>query len=234
MKNLILAFSSFLTDRDPNRARLNEYAICYEQLHRVLPANFSLVFVDNTLDNKNILYTLNRRLHDVVNNTACIFYNKNIGTTNKGLGELDMLIKARHLLDFSAYNKIGYLTGRRFITCPYVFDKTENCKKKILVGSQHFVNAYTGAVNPLTPNCFEDMYFSMDGDVMNEYVNYAISNLNPAPGVGSEQILHSFVQNSKYEYEELKHLGFIRNDWERWGGAVPNQYTRELNNFMVC
>ena len=99
----------------------------------MLPANFSLVFVDNTLDNKNTLYTLNRRLYDVVNNTACIFYNNNIGTANKGLGELDMLIKARHLLDFSAYNKIGYLTGRRFITCPYVFDRTENCKKKILI-----------------------------------------------------------------------------------------------------
>ncbi len=234
MKNLVIAFSSFLTNRDLNRERLTEYAICYEQLHRVLPENFSLVFVDNTIDNKNTLATLSPRLHNAVNDTPCIFYNNNIGVSNKGLGELDMLIKARHLLDFSKYEKIGYLTGRRFVTCPYVFYRTEHCKKKMLVGSQHFVNAFTGAVNPLTPNCFEDMYFSMDTDIMVEYVNYAKNNLNPPPGIGSEQILYSFVQNSGHEYEELKHLGFIRNNWERWGTAAPNQYSRELNNYMVC
>jgi hypothetical protein len=232
-KNLVLAFSSFFISRDPDRGRLEEYAICYEQLHRVLPDTFSLIFVDNTIANKRDLAMISQRLYKAVDNTPCLFYDNNIGVSNKGLGELDMLAKAFNRLDLSSYDKISYLTGRRFVTCPYVFYRTENCKKKILVGSQHFVNAQSGQVIPLTPNCFEDMYFSMDYDVMVEYVDYAKKNMNPPPGVGSEQILYSFVNSTKYAYEELNHLGFIRNNWERWG-STPNQYTRDLQNYMVC
>ncbi len=232
-KNIVLAFSSFFISRDPDRGRLEEYAICYEQLQRVLPDTFSLVFVDNTVATKQELAKISPRLYRAVENIPCLFYDNNIGVANKGLGELDMMIKVFQHLDLSSYDKISYLTGRRFITCPYVFYRTENCKRKILVGSQHFVNAHTGHVVPLTPNCFEDMYFSMDYDVMNEYVNFARANLNPPPGVGSEQILYSFVKSSNYEYEQLDHLGFIRNNWERWG-STPNQYTREMQNYMVC
>ena len=173
------------------------------------------------------------RLYNAVKDTPCLFYDNNIGVTNKGLGELDMLIKAFHHMDMMSYDKVAYHTGRRFVTCPYVFDRTTNCKKKILVGSQHFVNAYSGAVNPLTPNCFEDMYFSMDSDLMHQYVTFAKSNLNPPTGVGSEQILYQFVNSNNHDYEELNHLGFIRNNWERWG-STPNMYSRDLSNFIVC
>jgi hypothetical protein len=234
MNNLLIAFSSFIIPRDPNKGRLEEYAICYEQLLRVLPKTFSLLFVDNTIDNKNELATIHPRLYRAVGETPCLFYNNNIGLTNKGLGELDMLVQASSKLDFSSFKKIAYMTGRRFATCPYVFDRTETCKKPILVGSQHFINPYTGDVNPLTPNCFEDMYFSMDSDMMMKYVRFAKQNLNPPPGVGSEQILYSFVKSSsEHEYEELNHLGFIRNNWERWGGT-PNLYSRDASNFAVC
>ena len=47
--NLVLVFSSFHVDSDPNREREEEYAICYEQLLRVLPENFTVLFCDNTV-----------------------------------------------------------------------------------------------------------------------------------------------------------------------------------------
>lgn len=233
MSNLLIVFSSFIIPRDPTHSRFEEYAICYEQIARVIPPTFSLIFVDNTIDNKNKLSTIHPRLYNAVKAIPCLFYDNNIGLTNKGLGELDMLISVEKRIDFLSYKKIAYMTGRRFPTCPYVFDRTNQCNKKILVGNQHFVDPYTGHINPLTPNCFEDMYFSMDADMMKEYVLYAKDNLSPPFGVGSEQILYSFVKYKGCEYEELNHLGFIRNNWERWGGT-PNLYSRDASNFVVC
>jgi hypothetical protein len=210
-KNLVLAFSSFFISRDPDRGRLEEYAICYEQLHRVLPDTFSLIFVDNTIANKRDLAMISQRLYKAVDNTPCLFYDNNIGVSNKGLGELDMLAKAFNRLDLSSYDKISYLTGRRFVTCPYVFYRTENCKKKILVGSQHFVNAQSGQVIPLTPNCFEDMYFSMDYDVMVEYVDYAKKNMNPPHKPKSTSSINPTPNSFEYHHHATTKRCLVRS-----------------------
>ncbi len=45
MENLLLCFSSFHVDSDPSNMREEEYAICYEQLLRVLPSNFDVVLL---------------------------------------------------------------------------------------------------------------------------------------------------------------------------------------------
>ena len=119
--NLVLVFSSFHVDSDPNRER-EEYAICYEQLLRVLPENFTVLFCDNTVS--DISELKNERLKNVVKDKLKMFYNDNIGKkTNKGLGELDMLVKARSKILFSFYDSVSYLSGRKLITCPYVFEK---------------------------------------------------------------------------------------------------------------
>ena len=44
----------------------------------------------------------------------------NIGTSNKGMGELLQLKSALDQTDIDKYENICYVTARRFYTCPYV------------------------------------------------------------------------------------------------------------------
>ena len=103
--NLVLVFSSFHVDSDPNREREEEYAICYEQLLRILPKKFNALFCDNTISDLSDLK--NERLKNVLKNKLKMFYNNNIGKTNKGLGELDMLVTARSKIMFSFYDSVS-------------------------------------------------------------------------------------------------------------------------------
>lgn len=235
MKNhLLLCFSSFIIPRDAVGARMEEYAICYEQLKRIIPKNISLIFLDNTIS--SITDITNKRLISAIGESPCLFYNKNIGLVNKGMGELDMLVVGEKKLDFRSYDRIIYLTGRRFITCPYIFDRNENCKEEILVGNQPIINPFLGIEFPSGVDLFGDMFFSMTSSKMIEYCRYSEHLLRKQAngelpvGVGSEQVLYSFVKGNSYPYEEIKHLGFIRNDWEM---TNHHKYSREISNFQV-
>ena len=104
MKNLILCFSSFHVNSDPNNQREVEYLKCYEQLLRVKPANFDLLFVDNTTSNINSI--ANNNLKNILNGHKHFLYDQNIGVHNKGLGELHMLSIAQQAIDFNHYENV--------------------------------------------------------------------------------------------------------------------------------
>lgn len=229
-RHLVLCFSSFVIPRDISRLRMEEYAICYEQLKRVLPNNFHLVFVDNTVS--SIGEINNNRLVKALGDSSCLFYNYNVGLYNKGLGELQMMMTAENKLDFTSYKNIVYLTGRRFITCPYVFERTDRLDGDILVGNQPIINPFSGVEYPSGINMFGDMFFSMSSKKMIEYCRYVktLFNRETSLDMGSEQILYSFINQHNYEFEEIKHLGFVRNDWEL---VDPSSYSRRVENFQV-
>ena len=224
-KHLLLSFSSFHVGSDPQNKREEEYAICYEQLLRVLPDDFVCRFIDNTTD--NISDIKNERLKNVLAETPSILYNNNVGKTNKGLGELHMLVRAKKLLNFSDYKTISYLTGRRIITCPYVFDKTKENKKEAMISNPPIYSLQTGQPYPTGVNLYNDMFFSMKSEVMVRYCQYAESILERgSSGLGSEQILYNFINENSIDYEWIEHLGFIRNDWE----MTSREYTRQKGN----
>ena len=102
--DLLLAFSSFHVDSDPNCGREDEYAICYEQLLRILPDNYFVIFVDNTVKDINELKS--DRLKNVLGQRCKFFYDDNIGKTNKGLGELDMLIRVKKTFNLRDYKTV--------------------------------------------------------------------------------------------------------------------------------
>ncbi len=225
MSHLLLCFSSFHVDSDLNNNREEEYAICYEQLLRVLPDDFTCRFIDNTTNNINDIK--NERLKNLLANNPSILYNNNVGKTNKGLGELDMLVRAKKLLDFSDYETISYLTGRRILTCPYVFDKTRETKQDAIMSNPPVYSLMTGTPYPMGKNLYNDMFFSMSSKVMVQYCIYCENILkNGSSGLGSEQILYNFINENKIDFEWIEHLGFIRNDWELSG----NEYTRQEGN----
>lgn len=226
MNNLLLCFSSFHVESDPHNKREEEYAICYEQLFRVLPKNFKCVLLDNTINHPNDLFS--DRLKSCLKNIPLLCYNKNIGKTNKGLGELDMLIHAKKKLEFSSYETVSYLTGRRIITCPYVFDKVNEMKNNSLMSNPPIYSVKTGLPYPMGVKLYNDMFFSMKTNIMISYCNYAENIIqSQITSLGSEQILFNFINENQISYDWIEHLGFLRNDWEL---TNHKGYTREEGN----
>ncbi len=222
--HLVLAFSSLQVDSDPNHGREEEYAVCYEQLLRVLPKNFTVLFCDNTISDLSDLK--NERLKNVLKDNLKLFYNNNIGKTNKGLGELDMLVTARSKIIFSFYDSVSYLSGRKLITCPYVFEKVLRMQSDALVSNSPLFCLENGHPFPLGQNLFNDMFFGMKSLVMQEYADYAKGIIYKPTHLGSEQILYEFITRNKISHETIDSLGFIRNDWEMSG----SKYTKDYRN----
>ena len=94
MKNLALAFCSLRPvqlSKEVCDAREDEYLICLKQLKRVLPDSFDLLVCENTIDDPDQLQ--NTELKELLSDTEmCATGSEgNIGTRNKGMGELLML-----------------------------------------------------------------------------------------------------------------------------------------------
>jgi hypothetical protein len=229
MKNLLLTFSSFHVSSDKNFERENEYFICYDQLLRLMPKSFDLVFIDNTT--KKLEDIKNNNLKNLLASKNFIFYDFNLGQNNKGLGELEMLFRARSAINFSNYKNVSYLTGRRIITCPYIFEKTDAMSKEALLSNPPLVRVCDGHVYESDKTSYNDMFFSMRSDIMNKYIDFSKNFLNVNNReIGSEQILYKFVNEHQISYEWLEFLGMIRNDWNQYAKT----YTRNYENFQYC
>jgi hypothetical protein len=229
MKNLLLTFSSFHVSSDKNFERENEYFICYDQLLRLMPKSFDLVFIDNTT--KKLEDIKNNNLKNLLASKNFIFYDFNLGQINKGLGELEMLFRARSAINFSNYKNVSYLTGRRIITCPYIFEKTDTMSKEALLSNPPLIRVCDGHVYESDKNSYNDMFFSMRSDIMNKYIDFSEKFLNVNnKEIGSEQILYKFVNEHQISYEWLEFLGMIRNDWNQY----TKTYTRNYENFQYC
>lgn len=228
-KYLLLVFSSFHVVSDPNNLRENEYFLCYENLLRLNPSNFDICFVDNTT--KSIDQLQNKRLKELLNGNRHILYDNNIGVENKGLGELDMLRQAANLINLDDYCYIGYLTGRRLITCNYIFDKMMALNKEALISNPPIIRVCDGEVFPPTPNLYNDMFFSMCPQTIKKYIQFSFPYLNGLiNNIGSEQILYKFINENNISYEWMPSLGFIRNDWN----SISDTYNLDYKNFQFC
>ena len=97
MKNLALGFVSLRPSQMQEHvcdARENEYLICLKQLERVLPSSFDLLVCENTIDDPAQIK--NDELREYLSNTemCATGSESNIGTSNKGMGELLQLKSA--------------------------------------------------------------------------------------------------------------------------------------------
>lgn len=228
MKNLALAFCSirptqlqeFVCD-----VREQEYLIYLCQLKRVLPKSFDLVVCDNTIDEKHTIKNNSLKKFLDSNEVMLTGSESNTGTTNKGRGELLMLKNALSKIGLSNYKNVSYITARRFFTCPYVFEKTESLKKQALISNPDFAFLNGDFKESEKRGMYNDMFFSMNTDVIYDYADYAMS---VAESIGSEQTLYNFINTRGIEYEWLDWLGLIRNDWE------SNRNPLDINNFHVC
>ena len=233
MKNLALGFCYLRPvqlSEEVNDARENEYFISLQQLKRVLPDSFDLLICENTIDNPEEIKNTELRQFLSKSEMCATGSKGNIGTTNKGMGELLMLKTALEETDLDNYKNISYITARRFFTCPYVFEKTENLKKEALISNPNFYFLNGKFIESHKQGLYNDMCFSMKSPVMVNYANYAMDiiskNISELPG--SEQLLYNFINENKIDYEWLEWLGLIRNDRNITGNAI------DINNLHIC
>ena len=216
-KHLALAFCSLRPSQLSEKicdAREQEYLICLKQLEKVIPESFDILICENTINNLDEIK--NNELKQFLNtrDTCPIGKEGNIGTVNKGMGELLMLKSALDETDLNLYETVSYITARRFYTCPYVFEKAENLKKKALISNPDVLYFLSGSFHE---SCkvqqYNDMFFSMKTSTIIEYANYAMNYINdnhvilgtnpgdPIPWFGSEQLLYKFIHDNNIEYE---------------------------------
>ena len=232
MKNLALAFCSIrpkqLTDSICDY-REHEYFRSIQQIERILPDSFDLVVCENTIDDEKQLK--NRELAEYLSNIEMVSLGSsgNIGTVNKGMGELLMLSSALEELDIDKYVNITYISARHLLTCPYVFERTERLQKDVIISNPDFVMMDGIVKETHKGGLYNDMIFSMRSKTMREYSDYSKKYVSfDQRQVGSEQILFNFINENDIEYEWLDTLGVIRNDWQKNGKIL------DVNNFHIC
>ena len=164
MKNLAIGFASLRPHTLPEDVcdiREREYYVCMQQLVRVLPESFDLLICENTIDDPNEIKT--QGLRDFLNETelCATGSESNIGTSNKGLGELLQLKTVLDQTDIDKYENVCYITARRFYTCPYVFERTESLKKKALLSNPDFIFLDGRVLESYKGPLYNDMFFSM-------------------------------------------------------------------------
>ncbi len=197
--------------------REEDYLFCLKQLYRVSPDNFEIFIVDNSLEDSNSLY--NKELKSFLDQVN-IFYikkPKNEKIKNIGVQELKQLFYLQQNIDFNSYNKVCYLTARRFITNPYVFEKTESLNKDALISNPDFIYLDGEIVISEKTGLFNDMFFAMKVETILKYIEFSKQQIDymDINMVSSEENLYNFITKEKIEYEYLNFLGFLRYDYYR-------------------
>lgn len=230
MKSLVVIFSSFNLEKstaDYNIERQKEYAVCYRQLFRVIPDNFDILFVDNSI--KSIDEINSADLRETLSKSRLLLTMQNFGEKNKGVGELVMLIQSSQTVNFLEYEKICYCTGRKFFTCPYPFEKATETNKPVIVSNPDF-QFLNGKFKSVAKNMFNDMFFAMDSKTMIQFIEFTKPRLQIMENhmINSETNLFEFVHENKLDFQFLEFLGIIRNE----------QNTRDpylsIENFHIC
>ena len=232
MRNLALGFTSLRPSSLPEKvcdAREDEYLICLKQLKRVLPESFDFIICENTIDDPQQIKNVELREFLAEEEVVATGSESNIGTSNKGMGELLQLKTALDETDIDNYENICYVTARRFYTCPYVFERTESLKKQALLSNPDFVFLDGRVLESYKGPLYNDMFFSMKTKSMVQYAQYSMDQLdtNLANQIGSEYNLYNFVTKNNIDYEWVDWLGIIRNAWEISGN------TSDLSNFHI-
>ena len=224
IKNLVFASASF----HPNRKNFKykkkdyiqrevDYLFCLKQLIRVSPANFEIYVVDNTVRNSSELF--NQELISLLSEMNVLYSQKNtvVETKNIGVGELEELIYLSEECDLKEFDKVAYFSARRFISNPYVFEKTQSLKKDALLSNPDFIYLNGEIVESEKKGMFNDMFFSMQSKTMQDYISFSRERLEYLEKnmVNSESNLYDFIHKFNISYEELSILGFFRYDYYR-------------------
>lgn len=215
----MIFFASFFPkeyDKNRNRDRLEEYTASIKRVQQYLEkrCNWSLLIVENTVD---MDYLSSLRVIKDMNNVS--LYSSNIGISNKGVGELDMLT---HVVNdkkevIAASDYIVYFSGRHLLSSPYPLDSIDKSESDALMSNPDFFYFDGSEVKSEKKHMFNDMFFGMKKDLMVEYSEYFNQNRERMikSKLNSESLLYEFVTFKAIAYERLDYIGLIRSDYIR-------------------
>ena len=223
-KNLIFASASFHPwNRNKLKFRKKDfterehiYWMCFKQLERVLPESFELYIVDNTIQSVEELYSKNL-IECLKNFNLLLLPNKKINQTqNIGVAELRQLFYLYSKLDFKTFDKISYLTSRRIITNPYVFEKTEKLEKEALICNPDYFYLSGKFEESEKKGMYSDMFFSMKSNTMIDYINFSKKRIDflDKNMINSESNLYDFINSNNVKYEYIETIGFLRHVYQ--------------------
>ena len=178
-----------------------------ECLHQI----FEIYVVDNTISDASELY--NKELVSLLSDMNILYNqkNKSIATRNIGVGELEELIHLSENCELNTYDKVYYFSARRFISNPYVFEKTQNLKEDALLSNPDFIYLNGEVVESEKSGMYNDMFFSMKSKTMQDYISFSKKRLDYLEKnmVNSETNLYDFITEFNISIEELPILGFF-------------------------
>ena len=106
-----------------------------------------------------------------------------------------------------------YLSSRRFITNPYVFERTNQLQKDALICNPDFIYLDGKVVVSEKEGMYNDM-FAMKTETVTKYIEFSKERLDYLENmINSESNLFNFINELEVEYEYLKFLGFLRYDY---------------------
>jgi hypothetical protein len=198
--------------------RAIDYRVALKQICRILPKSWEMILCENTLEGS--WERLGHYLELDLSSFNISMLDKNSGTTNKGIGELDMMVKG--LEDFPAQvnraSTISYLTGRRLVTNQYIFERASSLVADALLSNPDFYYLDGKVALVEKKGMYNDMFFSMKRTRFLEYSDFFQSKRGEMIklGVGSEQNLYNFVQEKNLDLEWLDTLGLMRREKQMW------------------
>lgn len=172
--------------------------------------NWNIVIAENTIISKTRFH--GTALGKSAGPIETVLLKKNSGESNKGVGELDMLTQVSHQVRLEDYDSISYFSGRRLVTCPFVFDRTEKSTGRILLGNPDFLGLDGSFYESEKKRMFADMFFSMPPEQIRRYIDFFHSRRDRAikDKTSSEELLYEFVTLHKIDFDWLEHYGFVR------------------------
>lgn len=215
-RHLLLDFMSWSPATFSKRQlehRHNQYRMAMRQLGRVLPENsWDVRVCDNTSSRPEI--EAHSDEFPRVLQFPVVEVGENAGTRNKGVGELDMLVAALEVANSDEYVTVSYLTGRHLVPNPYIFDRTERMQSEALVGNPDFQYLDGHFHEVAKDGMLNDMFFSMSSALIKEYAQFFLENrgMMIELHIGSEQILHRFLNERKPSIETMHVMGLVRSD----------------------
>ena len=219
-KNLIFASASFHPwnyqkykfKKSEHKEREGIYALCFNQLKRVVPENFEVYIVENTINSKEEIYT--EDLKNSLDRFNILFSKDQRGTQtdNIGVAELRQLFHLDQKIDFQLYEKVAFLTSRRIVTNPYVFEKTQELQKDALLCNPDYLYLSGKFEESEKKDMYSDMFFSMKTKTMIDYIKFSKERLEYLDEnmISTEINLYDFIQTKNISFEYIETIGFLR------------------------
>lgn len=210
-------FTSFKIglSRKKQANRNMQYITGVNSILRNLPKSTTKVVVDNTGFLKVHPEVIDTRFL-AADNLYVLSYSQNSGTSNKGIGELEMLESVSKIFCLEKFDKLLYLTGRYFYSQPYTFQIALNSTANFVYCKPTFYGLDSQSRLDGDPEVLNDMFFCGDSLFMSNYISFFQANrINMERlNIPSERLLWEFHETQKtskdFISEEIPAIGILR------------------------